>query len=45
MIRLDLREIGWGACEVNSVGWRWWPVAGSCERGDKLLGSGDTFSQ
>jgi hypothetical protein len=20
MIRLDLREIGWGACEVNSVG-------------------------
>jgi hypothetical protein len=40
-IKMDLREIGWGG-GVESPGSGWGPVAGCCECGDELSGSGAT---
>jgi hypothetical protein len=41
-IKMDLREIGWGGCGVDSPGSGWGLLAGSCECGDEPSGSGAT---
>jgi hypothetical protein len=41
-IRMDLGEIGWGVCGVNSTGSGQRPVAGCFECGDESSGSGAT---
>jgi hypothetical protein len=41
-IRMDLGEIGWGGCGVDSTGSGQGPVAGCCECGDERAGSGAT---
>jgi hypothetical protein len=38
-IRMDLREIGLGACGLNSTGSGQGPVEGCCECGDEPSGS------
>jgi hypothetical protein len=38
-IRMDLREIGLGVCELDSTGSGQGPVAGCCECGDEPSGS------
>jgi hypothetical protein len=41
-IKMDLREIGWGVCGVDSPGSGYGPLAGCCECGDVPSGSGAT---
>jgi hypothetical protein len=38
-IRIDLGEIGWGGCGLDSTGSGQGPVAGCCKCGDEPLGS------
>jgi hypothetical protein len=38
-VRMDLREIGLGGCELDSTGSGQGPVAGCCECGDEPSGS------
>jgi hypothetical protein len=38
-IRMDLREIRWGRCGLDSSGSGYGPVAGSCEHSNELTGS------
>jgi hypothetical protein len=39
---MDLREIGWGVCGVDSPGSGQGSLAGCCECGDEPSGSGAT---
>jgi hypothetical protein len=39
-IKMDLEEIGWGGCGVDSPGSGEGPLGGSCECSDEPLGSG-----
>jgi hypothetical protein len=41
-IRMDLGNISWGGCGVDSSGSGWGPVAGSGECGNETSGSGTT---
>jgi hypothetical protein len=41
-IKMDLREIGWGGCGVDSPGSGPGSLAGCCECGDEPSGSGAT---
>jgi hypothetical protein len=41
-IKMDLREIVWGGCGVDSRGSGWGPVVGCCYCGDEPSGSGAT---
>jgi hypothetical protein len=41
-IKMDLREIGWGGCGVDSTGSGWGSLAGCCECGFELSGPGAT---
>jgi hypothetical protein len=41
-IRMDLREIGWRVCGVDSVDSEYGPVDSCCECGDEHLGSDTT---
>jgi hypothetical protein len=41
-IKMDLREIGWGGCGVDSPGSGYGPLVGCCECGDEPSGSGAT---
>jgi alpha-glucosidase (family GH31 glycosyl hydrolase) len=41
-IKMDLREIGWGACGMSSPGSGQGSLAGCCKCGDERLGSGAT---
>jgi hypothetical protein len=38
-IRMDLREISWEVCGLDSSGSGWGPVTGSCEHSNELSGS------
>jgi hypothetical protein len=38
-IRMDLREIGWGECGLDSTGSGYGQVVSYCECGDEPLGS------
>jgi hypothetical protein len=38
-IRMDLRQTGWGGCELDSTGSGQGPVARCCECGDEPSGS------
>jgi hypothetical protein len=42
VIRMDLREIGWGGCGVDSPGSGWGLGAGTCGCRDEPSGSGAT---
>jgi len=38
-IRINVKEMGGGRCELNTSGWGYGPVVGFCEHSSEFLGS------